>query len=298
MGNIDRVRAEVSLSDFAFGQGITLQKNGNEWEGCCPFHQENTPSFTVFRGKDGIERFHCFGCNERGDIIDFTEKLKGMSKFEAIKYLEGGASLPAENVRPRALAEARDIYAGIVLLTPPSGIRIGTDVRLYNPKRADSDRAWGRAQPVAVYRYYRPDGQPLGYVLRNNLRDGAKETPMVCWVRLPSGEECWSRFPFPRPRPLYIGGGRPAVGAGQVVVVEGEKCADAFAKLTGRNVVSWAGGTFGINHTNWEPLRNRDVVIWPDADRPGCGTASQISDVLTGMGCRVRVADIATRISA
>lgn len=298
MGSIDRIREQVSLSDFAFGQGITLQKNGNEWEGCCPLHQENTPSFTVFRGKDGIERFHCFGCQERGDVIDLCEKLKGMSRFEAIKYLEGGASLRAENVKPRALENARDPYEGIVLLEPVSGIRPGQDVRLYNPKRAGTDRAWGRAVPAMVHRYFRPDGGPLGYVLRNNLRDGAKETPMVCWVRLPSGEECWSRFPFPRPRSIYIGGGKPVLPAGQVLVVEGEKCADAVNRHTGRNAVSWAGGTFGIHHTNWEPLRNRDVVIWPDADAPGLKVASQIADILVGLDCRVRLADISGKVCA
>jgi DNA primase len=284
MNDIERLRRETSLSELAMREGITLQKNGNEWEGCCPFHQETTPSFTIFNGKDGVPRFFCFGCNERGDVIDFVEKLKGMQKRDAINYLGGGQSAP--NVAPRQV-QARDVYEGIVLLQPTHGIRPGVVVRVYNPKRAeDKDRRWGSFAPEAVYPYYNPDGTPLGYVLRHKLRDGSKETPMVCWVKLPSGEECWARFPFPRPRPLYR---REALKEGQVIIVEGEKCADKLAKHTGRQTLSWCGGTFGINHTDWSPLAGRSVVIWPDADGPGLDTANKVAAMLTNIGCTVRV---------
>ena len=287
MNDIERLRRETSLSELAMREGVVLQKNGNEWEGCCPFHQEDTPSFTIFTGKDGVPRFFCFGCNERGDVVDFVEKLKGMQKREAIKYLGGGQSSP--NLAPRQV-KARDVYEGIVLLQPPHGIRPGVDVRIYNPKRADdAERRWGSFAPEAVYPYYNRDGSPLGYVLRHKLRDGSKETPMVCWVRLPSGEECWARFPFPRPRPLYR---IERLKEGQVIIVEGEKCADKVAGATGRQVISWPGGTFGIHHTDWSPLAGRSVVIWPDADKPGLSTADKVAAILTDMGCTVRVLGI------
>ncbi len=112
---------------------------------------------------------------------------------------------------------------------------------------------------------------------------------MVCWVRLPSGEECWARFPFPRPRPLYR---HEKLKDGQVIVVEGEKCADAITAHTGRQSVAWAGGTFGINHTDWSPLAGRSVVVWPDADKPGIATANEIATILSKMGCTVKVIDV------
>lgn len=287
MSDIERLRRETSLSELAMREGVVLQKNGNEWEGCCPFHQEDTPSFTIFTGKDGISRFFCFGCNERGDVIDFVEKLKGMQKRDAIKYLGGGQSAP--NIAPRKV-EARDVYEGIVLLQPPTAISPGLNVRIYNPKRADDpQRAWGSFVPDAIYPYFNPDGSMLGYVLRHKLRDGTKETPMVCWVKLPSGEECWCRYPFPRPRPLYR---RERLRDGQVVIVEGEKCADKVAGATGRQTISWPGGTFGINHTDWSPLAGRSVVIWPDADKPGLATADKVAAMLTDMGCTVRILGI------
>lgn len=296
MSEIERLRHEVSLLDLAMNNGVALQKNGQEWEGCCPFHQENTPSFTVFRGKDGIERFHCFGCNERGDVVDFVKLLKGVETREAVAILGGGKAGP--NVKPRQV-EARDPYAGIEMLVPRHGIQPGAQVRLYNPKRADDPkRAWGRAVPSMCFPYWRAPGQPLGYVLRNDLPDGAKETPMVCWVRLPDGTECWSRFPFPRPRPLYIGGGADRLREGQVIIVEGEKCADAMARASGRQAVSWAGGTFGVDHTDWSPLAGRSVVIWPDADKPGLSTAEKIARTLAAIGCTVKVMRFPIEVAA
>ncbi len=284
MDDIERLRRENSVSNFAFQEGVTIQKNGNEWEGCCPLHQEDTPSFTIFQGRDGVERFHCFGCGERGDIIDFVEKLKSLSKRDAISYLGGGQSSP--NVAPKR-TEGRDIYAGITpIFDPEDRIVPGKPVRLYNPKRADDpDRRWGSFVPSAIYPYRRQSGQLVGYVLRHDLRDG-KETPMVCRVRLPDGTECWSRFPFPKPRPLYR---EDRLDKGQVIVAEGEKCADRIAETLGRQTVSWAGGTFGIKHTDWTPLSGRSVVIWPDADKPGLATAEEIAAILHRIGCTIRM---------
>jgi DNA primase len=281
MSDIERLRREVSLPDLAINNGVALQKNGKEWEGLCPFHQENSPSFTIFTGKDGAERFFCFGCNERGDVVDFIQKLKGVDITEAVSIL-GGNIKAGGNVAPRQIREPRDPYAGIELLTPRAGISVGQEVRVWNPKR----NRWGTVKPSMVFPYRTASGEAVGYVLRREMADGSKETPMVCWVRLPDGTECWSRYPFPKPRPMYRA---DKLRDGQVIIVEGEKCADAMVAATGRQAVAWAGGTFGIRHTDWSPLAGRSIVIWPDADGPGVSTAGEIAEMLTGLGCAVKV---------
>lgn len=287
--DVERLRRDVSLPDTAASFGVKLEKDGREFLGCCPFHAEDTPSFTIFVGKDKVERFHCFGCGEHGDVMDFVRGIKGVGLREAISILGGGNAGP--NVAPRRI-EARDIYAGIEPIDPPDGaaIEAGKRVKLYNPKRAGDATEWGGFAPSMVFPYRRVDGSLFGYVLRHDLGDGDKETPMVMAVRLPDGRSCWSRFPFPKPRPLY---GLDGLGdARQVIVVEGEKCRDALANETARVVLSWAGGTQGVKHTDWTPLGGRNVVIWPDADAPGLGTANEIAAVLVGLGCTVRVMDV------
>lgn len=61
-------------------EGIELKRG----KALCPFHAENTPSFMVNRDR---HTFHCFGCGERGDVIYFIMKLKGISFKDALVYL-------------------------------------------------------------------------------------------------------------------------------------------------------------------------------------------------------------------
>lgn len=63
---------------------LVLKKAGNYWKGQCPFHSEKTGSFTVSPHR-GI--FHCFGCQESGDVISFISKIENCSQVEAAKYL-------------------------------------------------------------------------------------------------------------------------------------------------------------------------------------------------------------------
>lgn len=287
--DLERLRRDVSLSETAARYGCRLKRNGHEYIACCPFHAEETPSFTIFRGQDGIERFHCFGCGAGGDVLDFVQQIKGVDLAEAVGILDGndGYSHIMPNISPRA-PQLRNPYEGITPLTPPSEpVGSGTRIRLYNPKRKGDRSEWGSFAPSMVFPYRQADGALIGYVLRHDLPDGGKETPMVMFARLPDGKETWCRYPFPKPRPLY---GLETLGkTKQVIVVEGEKCRDRLAQKSGRTVLSWAGGTQGVKHTDWSPLSGRDVVIWPDFDVSGLSTADEIAAILTALGARVRL---------
>lgn len=287
MSDVERLRRDINLPDLVASYGVKLSRDGDEWIGCCPFHVEDTPSFTVFIGKDRVSRFHCFGCGTRGDVVDFVKEIKGVDTREAIKILGGGRS-DRPNVVP-ARVETIDHYAGIEPISPPLALlRAGKKVDLYNPKRKGDRREWGSFSPAMVHPYHLQDGRLFGYVLRHDLGGGEKETPMVMRVRLPGGRECWARYPFPKPRPLY---GLPSIaGKKQVLIVEGEKCADRLRRASGRAVISWAGGTQGVKHSDWSPLAGIDAIIWPDFDVPGFSTACEIARILHGLGCSIRIA--------
>ncbi len=285
--DIDKLRAENLLSDVASDFGVRLEKDGHEFVACCPLHQEDTPSFTIFTGKDKVQRFQCFGCGEHGDVLDFVQKIKGVDLKEAIKVL--GGEVKRSNVAARQIAEPRDVYTGIAPLPPAGEILAGKRIRLWNPKRGK----FGTITPSMVFPYRAADGSLIGYVLRHDFDDGGKETPMVMWCDVPGQGRSWCRFPFPKPRPLF-GLDRLADGK-QVIIAEGEKCATVGAAITGRLFMSWAGGTYGVHHADWSPLAGRSVVIWPDADGPGLKTAGEIAAVLAGMGCAVKVIDVSGR---
>ncbi len=63
---ISDLKSRVRLSSL-IGETVALRRNGDEYVALCPFHVENTPSFTVVDAK-GF--FHCFGCPAHGDAIE------------------------------------------------------------------------------------------------------------------------------------------------------------------------------------------------------------------------------------
>jgi hypothetical protein len=85
--------------------------------------------------------------------------------------------------------------------------------------------------------------------------------------------------------PLYLGDG---IGAGSVYIVEGEKAFNAALSI-GLNATTSAGGSGAANKTDWRPLAGRDVVILPDADKPGESYAATVAGIIQGIGCAVRI---------
>ena len=100
---LDEVRDRTSLSALV-GRSMKLAKAGREHKGCCPFHQEKTPSFYV---NDDKAFYHCFGCGAHGDAIRFLTDAKGLPFIDAVKELADAAGLemPAPDPRERAREE-------------------------------------------------------------------------------------------------------------------------------------------------------------------------------------------------
>jgi DNA primase len=74
------------------GERITLKKSGGQnWVGLCPFHKEKSPSFSVHAAH---QFFHCFGCNESGDVFTFIQKMDNIGFPEAVKLLAQKCGIP------------------------------------------------------------------------------------------------------------------------------------------------------------------------------------------------------------
>ena len=94
---IDELRARVSIADVV-GAKVKLTKKGREYQGLCPFHNEKTPSFTVYPENGS---FYCFGCGATGDVIDFVARLFGLSSYEAAKKLAYDFGIDPDKPRQR-----------------------------------------------------------------------------------------------------------------------------------------------------------------------------------------------------
>jgi DNA primase len=84
--DVEAVRERARIEDIV-GEQVALKTAGvGSMKGLCPFHDERTPSFHV-RPQVGL--YHCFGCGEGGDVIDFVQKVDGLPFSEAVEYLAG-----------------------------------------------------------------------------------------------------------------------------------------------------------------------------------------------------------------
>ncbi|MBU0485731.1 MAG: DNA primase [Proteobacteria bacterium] len=88
------------------GEHVNLKKNGTNLKGLCPFHSEKTPSFMVNPQR---RSFHCFGCNEGGDVFNFMMKFHNLSFPETIKELARRyqITLPEKTLSGEEQARAR-----------------------------------------------------------------------------------------------------------------------------------------------------------------------------------------------
>ena len=87
---VEELRARVQLSDIV-GKRTKLTRAGREFKGCCPFHKEKTPSFTV---NDAKGFYHCFGCGAHGDSIGFLMNHDNLQFMEAVEQLASLAGMP------------------------------------------------------------------------------------------------------------------------------------------------------------------------------------------------------------
>ncbi len=88
MGNdlreiIRQIKNQADIVEV-IGRRVALKRAGTRYKGCCPFHEEKTPSFTVTPSRG---MFHCFGCGVGGSVIDFLMKADRLEFMEAVERL-------------------------------------------------------------------------------------------------------------------------------------------------------------------------------------------------------------------
>lgn len=94
-GDLMKLKSELKqvtdILEVAQDLGITVQKNGRNFVGICPFHGENTPSFFISQEK---QIYKCFGCGKGGDVIALVCEMKDLSYRESMNYLRENYVIP------------------------------------------------------------------------------------------------------------------------------------------------------------------------------------------------------------
>lgn len=178
---VDQV-TEASTANIAsiVGEYVSLRRKGASYMGCCPFHNEKTPSFSVNPAK-GF--YYCFGCHKGGNAVNFVMELEKLSFPDAIRHLgkKFGIAVPEEEQSPeeeRAGRERDGLYAIMEYAA-----------RAYEANLRESEE--GQAYGLTYFRHrgFRDDTIAtfrLGYALNESnglhakaLADGYKEDGLI-----------------------------------------------------------------------------------------------------------------------
>lgn len=277
-----------------YGHTTLKQVNPGQFMGCCPFHVEKTPSFSV-----SSKGYYCYGagCGAKGDVFTFLQERQGMSFREALETVasEVGVSLPdtglpsvpRREVSPQPPKDPSDEYlAAPERLTPhdltpaPRSLwipRPGKFVRLFRDEVRDDrtgeiTRQAGvkRYKPEMVHEYRTVNGDLTMAVLRLRFNDGKKIFFSLC-ARKPiqgtpddlvrDGVSWQVRTGQEGRRPVY-GAHRlrewiADPDRGPIILVEGEKCVDYAKRVfpeAGTLILSATGGFNASILADWKEI--------------------------------------------
>lgn len=239
--DFQKLKANNDIVDVV-GNYVRLSKKGSEHVGMCPFHNEKNPSLQVNPSK---QIFKCFGCGKGGDVFDFLMAY-GKTLPEAVAILEGNAALIPEIKKRQANLPKRTLWKP---LKPKHPASVFTHYR--------------HGEPSRTWAYHDAEGSILGYVCRFDTPEGKEVIPYSFCTDGSRQEWRWQGLDVPRPLyNLHLLAQHPEK---TVVLVEGEKCADAVSEAMPTAVaVCWIGGSKGIKNADWTPLYGRRVIYWPD----------------------------------
>jgi DNA primase len=280
---IDTLLARVDIVDV-IDRRVPLKKAGQNYQACCPFHSEKTPSFTVSPTK---QFYHCFGCGAHGTALGFLMEYEHMTFPDAVAALAQDVGLPIpesaqEPDRPRpppalweALEQAAHFYKQQLKQTP---------------RAIEYLKRRGLTGAIAA-RYgigYAPDGSPLKQVFTDYTADALAASGLVIDGDRGRYDRFRDRIMFPirnvKGQIVGFGGrvldqgseiyglfeARAAIKtAGRVIVVEGYMDVVALAQ----HGVEFAVATLGTATTPIHArtlLRHTDCLIYAfDGDNAG-----------------------------
>lgn len=224
------------------GRGKEVKLNESSYNTVCPAHDDNGPSLTVSESRDGRILVKCHaGCPQSSVIAALESQGLWQKKSKTWKVLNKG-----------------------------NESNVPTNPR--HPKFGVPARKW-------TYRNIK--GELVGFTFRFENGDKKDIVPMAYCVAEEDGEHQWRWKSFNKPRPLYNEHLLQEDRTSPILLVEGEKTADAATKIFNDYIVAtWAGGSSAVKHANFEVLKGRDVIIWPDADEPGLKAAALIGEIL------------------
>lgn len=240
---------------------------GSEYIATNPTRQDKEPGSFSVNIRTGI--WKDFACGDGGgDPVSLYAYLHGLQQGEAAKQLAGmtsyaaQAQAPVKPVYKETEGEWQQIIPVPADAPPPPKVR----------KLLIGDE-WIHYTITHLWEYKNREGGTVGFVTRYKTDNGKETPPLTLWKSKKDGKYKWRFKAFPAPRPLYNLSKIFEHPEAQIVVVEGEKCADILQGLFESNsahehicAVTWPGGCQAVRNADWSYLAGRKSIAWPDND--------------------------------
>ena len=179
--------------------------------------------------------------------------MKGNAAFDTLTDAEKSAAPPVQSTPVNEWVPIMPVPESVKRIPPPH--RLG--------------------KPSKVWPYNNEAGKLLGGVARFETPDGKNILPFTYCEK--DGIQEWRWKGFPTPRPIYALEKFPKNPTAPILVVEGEKTAEAAQGLFTDYVVTTSpGGANAAPSASWGPLKGREVLIWPDHDKEGANYAQDV----------------------
>lgn len=218
----EQVRSSANILEVASSY-VNLQRRGRRYWGCCPFHGEKTPSFSVNPDK-GL--FYCFGCHAGGDVFAFVRQIEHCDFSEALKLLAARYHIPVPEGQKSAQEAAREQQRQAVVEANELACRYFQACLTKMPQGREAlDYLAARGINASIIQRF-----SLGYALPsfrsllvNLSKRGIKEEVLLAAGLVAKGREgsCYDKFrqrvmiPIKNPRGQIVGYGGRLIGAQQ-----------------------------------------------------------------------------------
>ena len=327
---LEEVRLRNDIVEVIKGY-LPLKKKGSSYFGLCPFHNENTPSFSVSADK---QLYYCFGCGAAGNVISFIMQMENCDFVEAVQKLadRAGITLPKADYSPET-AKKEKLKTRLYELHSAAGLFFYQ--KLHSPEGLKAlEYVNKRKISVPIQRKFGIGFAPNS---RNELFEHLKEKGFTLEEILESGlvlenkskngyhDRFYNRLMFPifdiQGRCIGFGGrimeaGEPkylnspetivfnkkrnlyglnlarAERKKEIIIVEGYMDMITIYQAGYRNVAASLGTAFTAEHALLLKKFVSDVILVFDSDSAGEKAALRAIPILTDAGLRVKVLQV------
>ena len=327
---VEEVRVQNDIVDV-ISQYVSLKQKGSSFFGLCPFHNENTPSFSVSPEK---QLYYCFGCGATGNVYSFVMQMENCDFLEALQKLadrvnitlpepELSGEAKKEESLKKALYEIHTLSGRFYFNELNKGS--STYAQEYLEKRQIQRNilrkfgiGYSPEKKDELYKYLVKEGfseeQILksGLVLKdkngNGFHDRFRNRVMfpIFDVRgrcigfggriISSGEPKYLNSPetpiFNKSKNLYGLNFARASKMKELILVEGYMDMITIYQAGFKNVVASLGTAFNAEHAKTLKKFAEDIILLFDSDEAGINAALRAIPVLTSNGFRVKVLNV------